>query len=89
MIVMSVYEIIVYQSAAGCLILFAGTAITFGAIATGIAGALLAGTAVAGVGFGLAAVPPYARKYRFVRGFPVGIATRTRPCGISVGPEDE
>jgi MFS family permease len=39
---------------AGCLILFAGMAITFGAIATGTAAAFLAGTAVAGVGFGLA-----------------------------------
>ena len=39
---------------AGCLILFAGVAITFGAVATGTAAAFLAGTAVAGVGFGLA-----------------------------------
>jgi MFS family permease len=39
---------------AGCLILFAGMAITFGAIAAGAAAAFLAGTAVAGVGFGLA-----------------------------------
>ena len=39
---------------AGCLILFGGVAITFGAIATGTAAAFLAGTAVAGVGFGLA-----------------------------------
>jgi MFS family permease len=39
---------------AGCLILFAGMAITFGAIAAGTAAAFLAGTAVAGVGFGLA-----------------------------------
>jgi predicted MFS family arabinose efflux permease len=39
---------------AGCLILFTGMAITFGAIAAGTAAALLAGTAVAGVGFGLA-----------------------------------
>jgi len=39
---------------AGCLILFAGTAITFGAITAGTADAFLAGTAVAGVGFGLA-----------------------------------
>jgi MFS family permease len=38
----------------GCLILFAGMAVTFGAIATGTAVAFLAGTAVAGVGFGLA-----------------------------------
>ncbi|HLM87806.1 MAG TPA: MFS transporter [Streptosporangiaceae bacterium] len=38
----------------GCLILFGGVAITFGAIATGTAAAFLAGTAVAGVGFGLA-----------------------------------
>jgi len=38
----------------GCLILFAGMAITFGAIATGTAAVFLAGTAVAGVGFGLA-----------------------------------
>jgi MFS family permease len=39
---------------AGCLILFAGMAITFGAIAAGTAVAFLAGTAVAGAGFGLA-----------------------------------
>jgi hypothetical protein len=39
---------------AGCLILFAGMAVTFGAIAAGTAVAFLAGTAVAGVGFGLA-----------------------------------
>jgi len=39
---------------AGCLSLFAGMAITFGAIATGTATAFLAGTAVAGIGFGLA-----------------------------------
>ena len=39
---------------AGCLSLFAGMAITLGAIATGTAIAFLAGTAVAGVGFGLA-----------------------------------
>jgi MFS family permease len=39
---------------AGCLILFAGMAITIGAIATSTAAAFLAGTAVAGVGFGLA-----------------------------------
>ena len=39
---------------AGCLILFAGVAITFGAVATGTAAAFLTGTAVAGVGFGLA-----------------------------------
>jgi predicted MFS family arabinose efflux permease len=39
---------------AGCLILFTGTAITFGAITTGTAAAFLAGTGVAGVGFGLA-----------------------------------
>jgi predicted MFS family arabinose efflux permease len=39
---------------AGCLTLFAGMAMTFGAIATGAAAAFLAGTAVAGVGFGLA-----------------------------------
>lgn len=38
----------------GCLILFAGTAITFGVITAGTAAAFLAGTAVAGVGFGLA-----------------------------------
>ena len=38
----------------GCLILLAGVAITFGAVATGTAAAFLAGTAVAGVGFGLA-----------------------------------
>ncbi len=38
----------------GCLILFAGVAITFGGIAASIAAAFLVGTAVAGVGFGLA-----------------------------------
>jgi predicted MFS family arabinose efflux permease len=39
---------------AGCLILFVGVAITFGAVAISTAAAFLAGTAVAGVGFGLA-----------------------------------
>ena len=39
---------------AGCLVLLAGLAVTFAAIAAGAAAALLAGTAVAGVGFGLA-----------------------------------
>ena len=38
----------------GCLFLFAGVAITFGGIASSIAAAFLVGTAVAGVGFGLA-----------------------------------
>jgi len=39
---------------AGCLCLFAGMAVTFGAIVTTTATAFLAGTAIAGVGFGLA-----------------------------------
>jgi MFS family permease len=39
---------------AGCLVLLAGLAVTFAAIATTAAAAFLAGTAVAGVGFGLA-----------------------------------
>ena len=39
---------------AGCLVLLAGLAVTFAAIATTTAAAFLAGTAVAGVGFGLA-----------------------------------
>jgi predicted MFS family arabinose efflux permease len=39
---------------AGCAILFAGTAITFGAIAGADGTVFLAGTAVAGAGFGLA-----------------------------------
>ena len=39
---------------AGCLVLIAGLAVTFAAIATTTAAAFLAGTAVAGVGFGLA-----------------------------------
>lgn len=39
---------------AGCLILIAGAALTFAAIAAAIAAAFLAGTAVAGVGVGLA-----------------------------------
>jgi MFS family permease len=39
---------------AGCLVLLAGLAVTFAAIATATASAFLAGTAVAGVGFGLA-----------------------------------
>jgi hypothetical protein len=39
---------------AGCLFLLAGVAVTFGAIATTTSAAFLAGTAVAGVGFGLA-----------------------------------
>jgi MFS family permease len=38
---------------AGCLLLFAGVAVTFGAIATTTSAAFLAGTAVAGAGFGL------------------------------------
>ena len=39
---------------AGCLVLLAGLAVTFAAIAATTAAAFLAGTAVAGVGFGLA-----------------------------------
>ena len=39
---------------AGCLVLLAGLAVTFAAIAITTAAAFLAGTAVAGVGFGLA-----------------------------------
>jgi hypothetical protein len=39
---------------AGCLFLLAGVAVTFGAIATTTSAAFLAGTAVAGAGFGLA-----------------------------------
>jgi hypothetical protein len=39
---------------AGCLLLLAGVAVTFGAIATRASGAFLAGTTVAGAGFGLA-----------------------------------
>jgi hypothetical protein len=39
---------------AGCLLLLAGVAMTFGAIATTTAAAFLAGTTVAGAGFGLA-----------------------------------
>jgi MFS family permease len=39
---------------AGCLVLLAGLAVTFAAIATATAAAFLTGTAVAGVGFGLA-----------------------------------
>ena len=39
---------------AGCLVLLAGLAVTFASIATTTAAAFLAGTAVAGVGFGLA-----------------------------------
>ncbi len=39
---------------AGCALLLTGVAVTFGAIATTTAAALLAGTAVAGAGFGLA-----------------------------------
>jgi MFS family permease len=38
---------------AGCLLLLAGVAVTFGAIVTTTAAAFLAGTAVAGAGFGL------------------------------------
>ena len=38
----------------GCLFLLAGMAVTFGAIATTASAAFLAGTAIAGVGFGLA-----------------------------------
>jgi hypothetical protein len=38
---------------AGCVLLLAGVAVTFGAIATTGAAAFLAGTAVAGAGFGL------------------------------------
>jgi predicted MFS family arabinose efflux permease len=39
---------------AGCLVLLAGLAVTFAAIATATAAAFLAGTAIAGIGFGLA-----------------------------------
>jgi hypothetical protein len=39
---------------AGCLFLLAGVAVTFGAVATATSAAFLAGTAIAGVGFGLA-----------------------------------
>jgi len=39
---------------AGCLLLLAGVAVTFGAIATTTSAAFLAGTTVAGAGFGLA-----------------------------------
>jgi hypothetical protein len=39
---------------AGCLVLLAGLAVTFAAIAATTAAAFLGGTAVAGVGFGLA-----------------------------------
>jgi predicted MFS family arabinose efflux permease len=39
---------------AGCLVLLAGLAMTFAAIATATAAAFLAGTAIAGIGFGLA-----------------------------------
>ena len=39
---------------AGCLFLLAGMAVTFGATATTTSAAFLSGTAVAGVGFGLA-----------------------------------
>ena len=39
---------------AGCLVLLTGLAVTFASIATTSAGAFLAGSAVAGVGFGLA-----------------------------------
>jgi MFS family permease len=38
----------------GCLFLFAGVAVTFGAIVATASAAFLAGTAVAGIGFGLA-----------------------------------
>ena len=38
----------------GCLFLLAGMAVTFGAIATTVSAAFIAGAAVAGVGFGLA-----------------------------------
>src|SRR5580693_7523492 len=38
----------------GCLLLLAGLAVTFGAIATGASAAFLAGSTVAGAGFGLA-----------------------------------
>ena len=39
---------------AGCLVLLAGAVVTLGAIETSSAGAFLAGTAVAGAGFGTA-----------------------------------
>jgi hypothetical protein len=38
---------------AGCLLLLAGVAVTFGAIATATSAAFLAGTVIAGAGFGL------------------------------------
>ncbi len=46
---------------AGCLFLLAGVAVTFGAIATTTAAAFLAGTAVAGVGFGPAFLGAFRR----------------------------
>jgi hypothetical protein len=39
---------------AGCVLLLAGVAVTFGAIATATAAAFLVGAAVSGAGFGLA-----------------------------------
>ncbi|HJZ00706.1 MAG TPA: MFS transporter, partial [Streptosporangiaceae bacterium] len=52
---------------AGCLFLLAGVAVTFGAIATTTAAAFLAGTAVAGVGFGPAFLGAFRRTAALAR----------------------
>ena len=59
---------------AGCLFLLAGVAVTFGAIATTTSAAFLAGTGVAGVGFGLA----YLGSFRMT----VSLATPRERAGL-------
>ena len=59
---------------AGCLFLLAGAAVTFGAVATTTPAAFLAGTVVAGVGFGLA----YLGSFRMT----VALATAGERAGL-------
>ena len=59
---------------AGCLFLFAGVTVTFGAIATTAAAAFLAGAGVAGVGFGLA----FQGAFRMI----IGLATPSQRAGL-------
>ena len=59
---------------AGCLFLLAGMTVTFGAIATTTPAAFLAGTAVAGAGFGLA----YLGAFRMI----LALATPDQRAGL-------
>jgi hypothetical protein len=59
---------------AGCLLLLAGVAVTFGAIATTTAAAFLAGTVIAGAGFGLG----FSGAFRMT----VALATPSQSAGL-------